>query len=124
MFAVFALLSALCYGAADFVGGFTAKRANTVAVVVVSQLSGLLLLLVMFPFLPQAAPVRADFAWGALAGATGGAGVALLYHALAIGVMAVVAPTTAVCAVAIPVAVSIALGERPPATTIGGIALA
>jgi uncharacterized membrane protein len=124
MFAVFALLSALCYGAADFLGGFTAKRANTLAVVVVSQLAGLLLLLVMLPFLPQAAPARADFAWGALAGVTGGAGVALLYRALAIGVMAVVAPTTAVCAVVIPVVVSIALGERPTATTIGGIALA
>ena len=124
MFAFLALLSAACYGAADFLGGITAKRAHTVAVVVVSQLTGLLLLLVMLPFLPQAAPIRADFAWGALAGATGGAGVALLYRALAIGVMSAVAPTTAVCAVVIPVVVSIALGERQPATTIAGIALA
>ena len=124
MFAFLALLSAACYGGADFLGGFTAKRANTVAVVVVSQLTGLLLLMVMLPFLPQAAPAGADFAWGSVAGATGGAGVALLYRALAIGVMSVVAPTTAVCAVVIPVVVSIALGERQPATTIGGIALA
>jgi drug/metabolite transporter (DMT)-like permease len=124
MFAVLALLSALCYGAADFVGGFTARRANTLAVVVVSQLAGLLLLFVMIPFSPQAAPGRADVLWGALAGATGGGGVALLYRALAIGVMAVVAPTTAVCAVVIPVVVSVALGERPAAMTFGGIALA
>jgi uncharacterized membrane protein len=124
VFALLALLSAACYGAADFLGGFTSKRASTVAVVVVSQLAGLLLLVVMVPFLPQAAPARADFAWGALAGLAGGTGVALLYRALAIGVMAVVAPTTAVCAVVIPVVFSIALGERPPFTTIGGIALA
>jgi drug/metabolite transporter (DMT)-like permease len=124
VFAFLALLSAACYGAADFLGGIAAKRANTVAVVVLSQLAGLVLLLVMFPFLPQAAPSKADFVWGALAGVTGGAGVALLYRALAIGVMSVVAPTTAVCAVVIPVVVSIALGERQPATTIGGIALA
>ena len=103
MFAVFALLSALCYGAADFLGGFTARRANTLAVVVVSQLAGLLLLLMMLPFFPHAAPGRADVLWGALAGVTGGGGVALLYRALAIGVMAAVAPTTAVCAVVIPV---------------------
>jgi drug/metabolite transporter (DMT)-like permease len=124
MFAVFALLSALCYGAADFLGGFTAKRATTLAVVVVSQLAGLLLLLMMFPFSPQAAPGRADVLWSALAGVTGGGGVALLYRALAIGVMAVVAPTTAVCAVVIPVLVSVALGERPAPRTFGGIALA
>ncbi len=39
--------------------------------------------------------------------------MALLYRALAIGRMAVVAPTTAVCAVALPVMASVALGERP-----------
>jgi drug/metabolite transporter (DMT)-like permease len=124
MFVVLALLSAVCYGAADFLGGFTAKRAGTLAVVVVSQSAGLLLLIVMFPLLPAAAPARDDFLWGALAGLTGGAGVALLYRALAIGVMAVVAPTTAVCAVAIPVLVAVALGERPGITTVGGIGLA
>lgn len=124
MFAVFALLSALCYGAADFLGGFTAKRASTLAIVVLSQLAGLLLLLVAVPFLPPAAPGRADVVWGALAGVAGGGGVALLYRALAIGVMSVVAPTTAVCAVVIPVLVSVALGERLAVTTVGGIALA
>jgi drug/metabolite transporter (DMT)-like permease len=124
MFALLALLSALCYGAADFLGGFTARRANTLAVVVVSQLAGLLLLFMMVPFSPQAAPGRADVLWGALAGVAGGGGVALLYRALAIGVMAVVAPTTAVCAVVIPVFVSVMLGERPPAMTFAGIALA
>jgi len=124
VFAVLALLSAACYGAADFLGGLTAKRASTLAIVVVSQLSGLLLLLLMFPLLPAASPVRADYLWGAFAGLTGGAGVALLYRALAIGVMAIVAPTTAVCAVAIPVLVAIGLGERPSILTVGGIGLA
>ena len=124
MFAVLALASAVCYGAADFLGGFTAKRANTLAVVVVSQLSGLVLLIPMLPLLPASAPLQSDYVWGAVAGLTGGAGVALLYRALAIGVMAVVAPTTAVCAVAIPVLAAVAFGERPGLATIGGIALA
>jgi uncharacterized membrane protein len=124
MFAVLALASAVCYGAADFFGGFTAKRANAVAIVVVSQLSGLGLLLLMLPALPASAPLPSDYVWGAIAGLTGGVGVALLYRALAIGVMAVVAPTTAVCAVAIPVLAAIAFGERPGLATIGGIVLA
>ena len=46
--------------------------------------------------------------------------MALLYRALAIGRMAVVAPTTAVCAVVVPVLVSVALGERPgPLAAVG-----
>ena len=114
----------MCYGAADFLGGLTSKRASTLAVVVFSQLSGLVLLLMMLPLLPPAMPIRADYAWGALAGLTGGAGVALLYRALAIGVMAVVAPTTAVCAVIIPVLFAVVSGERPGALAIGGIVLA
>jgi drug/metabolite transporter (DMT)-like permease len=124
MFAILALASAVCYGAADFLGGLTSKRASTLAVVVLSQLSGLVLLLIMLPLLAPAMPTRSDYAWGALAGLTGGAGVALLYRALAIGIMAVVAPTTAVCAVIIPVLFAVVSGERPGALAIGGIALA
>ena len=103
----------MLYGAGDFTGGLATRRAATLPVIVLSQLSGLILLVILLPFLPAASPSRADLLWGALAGLTGGAGVALLYHGLAIGRMAVVAPTTAVCAVAIPVIVSVALGERP-----------
>jgi drug/metabolite transporter (DMT)-like permease len=124
VFALLALLSAACYGAADFLGGFTAKRASTISVVVVSQFAGLVLLLIMLPVLPAATPTRTDYAWGAIAGLTGGVGVALLYRALATGVMAVVAPTTAVCAVVIPVLVAVGLGERPGTLTIAGIMLA
>ena len=61
--------------------------------------------------------------WGVSAALTGGVGVALLYRALAIGRMAVVAPTTAVCAVAIPVLVSVLLGERPGPAAVAGILL-
>jgi drug/metabolite transporter (DMT)-like permease len=62
--------------------------------------------------------------WGAAAGFAGGIGVGLLYRALAIGSMAIVAPITAVCAVTVPVAAAIAFGDRPGAGTSAGIALA
>jgi len=63
--------------------------------------------------------------WGAFAGLAGGIGVALLYRALAVGVMSVVAPVTAVCAVAVPVIVAVAaLGERPTRQASVGIAIA
>ena len=118
-----AIGSAVLYGAADFTGGLTTRRASTIPVVLLSQAAGLILLALIVPLLPHASPARADLLWGAAAGLTGGIGVALLYHALAIGTMAVVAPTTAVCAVVIPVLVSVLLGERPVPLVVAGIGL-
>jgi len=92
-------------------------------VVLVSQGAGLLMLAALMPFLSDAEPIRADLMWGVAAGISGGVGVALLYRALAIGAMAVVAPTTAVCAVTIPVIVAVILGERPGMSAGIGIVL-
>lgn len=119
-----AISSAVLYGAADFLGGLAARRTTTIAVVIISQSAGAVLLGVLLPFLPAAEPSTSDMAWGSMAGLTGGVGVALLYRALAVGRMAVVAPTTAVCAVVIPVAVVIMFGERPGVPAIIGIGLA
>jgi drug/metabolite transporter (DMT)-like permease len=118
-----AIGSALFYGAADFTGGLTTRRAGTIPVVVLSQFSGLALLVLLLPVLPPAVASRSDFMWGAIAGLAGGVGVALLYRALSIGVMAVVAPTTAVCAVTIPVLYSVLRGERPAPLAVTGILL-
>jgi uncharacterized membrane protein len=118
-----ALVAAGFYGAADFTGGLATRRAAALPVVLISQAVGLVLVALAIPLLPAAAPSRADLWWGALAGLTGGIGVALLYRALAIGTMSVVAPVTAVIAVALPVFTSIALGERPGWLPLVGIAL-
>jgi drug/metabolite transporter (DMT)-like permease len=118
-----ALSSAILYGAADFAGGLATRSARTLAVVIWSQASGLVLLALLLPLLPASSPSRADLLWGMAAGLTGGAGVALLYRALAVGVMAVVAPTTAVCAVSIPVLAAVLLGERPGFLAAAGIAV-
>lgn len=124
MLPALALLSAAMYGAADFVGGLTSRRVAAVAVVLVSQFSGLVLLALALPFLPAATPLQTDWLWGVAAGLTGSAGVAFLYRALAVGTMAVVAPITAVCAVTIPVVIAVALGERPGLQRAIGIVLA
>jgi drug/metabolite transporter (DMT)-like permease len=118
-----AIGSAVLYGAADFTGGLTSRRAGALPVVLLSQASGLLMVALLLPVLPHASHTRPDLIWGAIAGLTGGIGVALLYHALSIATMAVVAPTTAVCAVTIPVVVSVLLGERPVPLAVAGIAL-
>jgi drug/metabolite transporter (DMT)-like permease len=124
MIELLALGSAILYGSADFFGGLTARRANTIATVFVSQTVGLVILLLVLPFLPAATVSSRDWVWGFVAGFSGGIGVALLYRALAIGKMAVVAPTTAVIAAMIPVIFAFVLGERLRLLTWGGIALA
>jgi drug/metabolite transporter (DMT)-like permease len=118
-----ALASAVSYGAADFAGGIVTRRITAIPVVLLSQGTGLVLVAVLLPLLAAGSPRAADLWWGAAAGVGGGIGVALLYYALAIGTMSVVAPTTAVAAVAIPVISSIALGERPGSLVVLGILL-
>jgi drug/metabolite transporter (DMT)-like permease len=124
VFVTLALASAASYGAADFLGGIAAKRAPTVVIALVAQLAGLVLLVLVLPLLPSGSPLRSDYLWGAASGVAGGTGVALLYRALAVGTMSIVAPATAVCAAAVPVVVAFALGERPGALAVVGIVLA
>ena len=124
MIELLALGSAVLYGAADFFGGLTARRANTIATVFVSQSVGLVVLLLFLPFLPSATVSSGDWLWGFAAGVSGGIGVALLYRALVVGAMAVVAPTTAVIAAMIPVLFAFILGERLRLLTWGGVAMA
>jgi uncharacterized membrane protein len=125
MFALLALGSAALYGAADFIGGMTARRADTVAVVILSQAAGMLLVALVLVTTGTPIPTTRDLAWSVAAGVSGGVGVWLLYRALAVGVMSLVAPVTAVCAVAVPVIVAITLlGERPSTGASLGIGVA
>jgi uncharacterized membrane protein len=124
MIEILALAAAVLYGSADFFGGLTARRANTIATVVWSQAAGLVLLLLVLPFLPATTISSSDWTWGFVAGLSGGIGVAFLYRALAVGTMAVVAPTTAVIAAIIPVLFAFVAGERLRTLTFAGVALA
>jgi uncharacterized membrane protein len=125
MYPLFALGSAALYGAADFIGGVTSRRADTIAVVIVSQFSGLLFVAGLIAWFGTPFPSTRDWAWGGAAGIAGGVGVALLYRALAVGVMSLVAPVTAVSAVAVPVMVALTVfGERPALNASIGIVLA
>ncbi|MDH2427579.1 DMT family transporter [Sphaerisporangium sp. TRM90804] len=114
---------AVVYGAADFFGGFATKRSRVLAVVVVSQITGLLFALPLLPLLPGA-PSAAALAWGMAAGMAGGIALVLFYRALAGGVMSVVAPTTATASAGLPVLAGLAMGERPALLALCGVALA
>ena len=119
-----ALASAIVYGSADFLGGLATRRNTALAVVVWSQLVGVALLPIAIVALAQPFPSAHDLAWGAAGGVGGTLGVVLLYRGLAIGRMAIVAPTAAVGAACIPVIVGIALGERPSIPAVVGVIIA
>lgn len=119
-----ALLSAVFYGTADFLGGFAARRAPTLAATVWAQGIGFGVALLALPIFPAALPSAVEAAWSIGAGLTGGLGVAMLYYGFAVGRVSVIAPVTAVCSIAIPVVVAFGLGERPRPLAIAGIAVA
>lgn len=115
--------AAVVYGSADFLGGLASRRSPVLAVVAVSQVAGLAVLGALIWFLPGT-PTTSALLWGAASGAAGGAGVALLYRGLSVGRMGIVAPTTAVGAAAVPVIYGLAVGERPSALALIGVAIA
>src|SRR5438270_7138027 len=119
-----ALLSALFYGTADFLGGVAARRSAALAATALAQGEGLVVVALAVPFFPGEPLLLSEAGWGAGAGLTGAVGVALLYYGLAVGRVSVVAPVTAVCAIAIPVVVAGAMGERPGPLAVCGIGAA
>ena len=119
-----ALLSALFYGTADFLGGVAARRSAALAATALAQGVGLVVVALAVPFFPGEPLLLSEAGWGAGAGLTGAVGVALLYYGLAVGRVSVVAPVTAVCAIAIPVVVAGAMGERPGPLAVCGIGAA
>lgn len=121
---VLGLAAAVVYGAADFAGGLATRRTPALTVVVLSQLMGLVVLVVALPFVASGPPLAGDLVRGGLAGIGGGTGVALLYRGLAVGRMSVVAPITAVGAAALPVAWGLVSGERPGVGALVGVLVA
>jgi drug/metabolite transporter (DMT)-like permease len=120
---VLALSSAVVYGASDFLGGFASRRATVFGVVALSQLTGLVALLVLLPWL--GGPVTAaDLGWGAASGVLGATGLVIFFGALSRGVMSVIAPVTAVTAAAVPVLAGLLGGNRIGPVAGAGILLA
>ena len=109
----FAALSALCYGAADYTGGRATRQSPVFAVLILSQLAGLIGILVVAPFVPDTTIRLSDMLWGAAAGVSGVVGLALLYRALATTVAAIASPTAALVGAAAPVVAGALMGEQP-----------
>jgi len=123
MAVLLALVSALCYGTSDFIGGVLSSRIRSWTAAFTGQSTGALILIVIA--LAVGSPLSwATAGWGALAGVGGGLGIVCLYRGLASGRMGVVAPLSGVIAAMLPAVVGVAGGDRPSVVSWLGIVLA
>ncbi|MCA1982571.1 DMT family transporter [Nocardioides nematodiphilus] len=120
---ILALVSALCYGTSDFIGGVLSARLRPWTAAFTGQFAGgtLLALLCLARGTSLSA---AAVGWGALAGLGGGIGIIYLYRGLSTGRMGVVAPLSGVLAALVPAAVGVITGDRPSAISWLGMAAA
>lgn len=119
---VLALSAAVIWGWTDFMGGRVSRELRVLAVVCVSQLTAALLFLPVVLATGMTAAAWTHIGWAVLAGLLTPAGLGLLYGALAIGPMTIVAPIVAT-SVVVPVTVGIAQGETLGVVQYGGAAV-
>lgn len=104
------LVSAVAFGTGDFFGGLSAKKTSALNVIAFSHLVGLIGIAFVSFRVSDAIDGEAVLI-GAVAGIFGLAGVFYLYRGLSTGVMAVVAPLTAITSALIPALWGLLQGE-------------
>jgi drug/metabolite transporter (DMT)-like permease len=122
MIIMFALASAIVFGAGDFCGGAASRRGGSTPVLLVSLPTGLGLLLIVAVTLGGGSDPGA-LTWGLASGLAGGAGLLVFYRALAEGPMSVVAPVSGLMAAVVPAVVGVASGDRLSLTAFAGMGL-
>jgi drug/metabolite transporter (DMT)-like permease len=113
MVAILGFVSAVVYGASDFLGGLASRRmsallASVLGFVVAAVVSAVAVLIEQPVWSADAVVL------GALAGVAGSVGTWALYACLAIGPMSVLSPGVAAIYAILPAVVGIVLGERFP----------
>lgn len=115
-----ALLSAVAYGASDFLSGVASRLTHYVRVSLLTQLSMTAATWIAV-LLAGGASTSGAVTWGLIAGIGSSAGTLLLYRGLGAGQMNVVAPLSAATAAVLPVLAGLAGGERPSWMVLAGV---
>lgn len=110
---IFGLASAATWGVGDFSGGLATRRVPVMTVALLSQVAGLILLVLLALLWGENLPSAEDIGWGGLAGIIGWIGLMALYRAMAIGQMGMAAPVAAVLSASLPVTVGVATQGWP-----------
>ncbi len=118
-----ALLSSLVWGTSDFCGGLASKRANSLHVVAISQVCGLVPILVLAVISGSFSAPLSYLPWAVTASIAGASGLVAFYAALARGRMGVVAPIASL-GVLVPFCAGLATGDRPATWQLAGVVAA
>lgn len=124
MAALFALISSVSWGVADFIGGLAARRAGSAQVLAVSYPAGAVVITIFALTIIPGEFSTGLFGYALITGVIGAIAIALLYAALVRGQMGIVSPITAVMSGAVPVMVGIFRGEQPSSWAYAGMVLA
>ena len=119
-----ALAAAAGYGGSDYAAGLAARRASVVRVTMLAEVTSAVLLLCVVPFISSQAPSMTSVLWGIAAGVSGAAGAMALYLGFRHAAFSVASSVSAVGTAAFSVLAGVALGEKPGALSLAGIALA
>ncbi len=114
------LLTALGFGAGDFLAGLASKKVSALTVSLYSQGVAIGLATLAVIFLGGAADPAA-VGWGLAAGIAVGLGIVRYYHGLTHGAMGWVATVMGAFSALVPLVVGIALGERPSLVAVAGV---
>lgn len=118
-----ALLTALAYGLANYLGPVLTRTHPLGAVLLVGQVVGVVGAAALVVGSGEARPAQTALLLGVLAGVCNGGALASLYTAAAAGPLSIVLPIGATGSI-VPVAVALVTGERPSLLQLVGIPLA
>lgn len=118
-----ALLTAVAYGLANYLGPLLTRSHPLAGVLLVGQTVGVALAGALLLLTGGSLPDRSHLLLGVLAGVCNGVALASVYTAAAAGPMSIVVPIGATGAT-VPVAVALSTGERPSLLQLVGIPLA
>lgn len=119
-----AMIGAIVYGSADFLGGLASKRLRSIVVTSISASSGLAFAALASLFITGTWSIE-DSLWGVATGFAGVLSLVLLYACLAIGPMSILSPLTAVVSAIAPIAWGLLVaGETLATIGYAGLAVA
>lgn len=121
---LFGLLSAAGWGASDFVGGLSARRAGAFQSVLFVEIISLFLLPLAALGLNEPLISWQEWLWCAAAGGFGVVALALLFQAFVDGQMSIAAPVSAVISAILPILVSLFTEGIPEPGRLAGFLLA
>lgn len=116
-----ALGAAVCFGVCDYVSGMFSRRLSMLDILGFGSAIGLILIVLLLPFFPEADATTADLGWGFVSGLAAAGAALLLLRGFRVGRFGVVSPVSSVGAAGIPVVVGLALGEDPSAIVLTGL---